>query len=116
MIAPRVALGRLKGIVYRLLGKVEKKGLIRLALVAQPLDGLTGENIRIVALELTPLPIDIQSRIEVLSLADEADPVIETRASRIIVVPHVPLADEGRLNAGLLQVAGKKTVPSGTAR
>ena len=51
------------------------------------------------------------SGVEVLALAAEADPMIETRLRRVVVVPHVPLADKGGRVARLAEILGKENGP-----
>jgi hypothetical protein len=57
-----------------------------------------------VSLEFPALVVDIERRVEIRALALETDPMIEARSRRIVVVPHVPFADEGSLVAGFLKV------------
>lgn len=74
----------------------------------EPLDGLVGQDIRIVALEGLAPAVDVKLRIEVGALALEADPVVKAGTRFVVVVAHVPLADVGGAVAGFLEVLGEE--------
>jgi len=76
--------------------------------LAQPAQGFGGEHVRVVTLERAALPVDVQHRIEILTLPGEADPMIKARPRTAVVVPHVPFADRGGGDAGALQVLRKE--------
>ena len=92
-----------EGVVDGLIAEVEEEGLIGGPLL-EPLDGLGGQDIRVVALEGLALAIDVELRIEVGALSLEADPVVEAGARFVVVVAHVPLAHVGGAVTGLLEV------------
>ena len=67
-----------------------------------------GGDISIVTLELLPLSVDVEQGIKISALALETRPVVEPLARRVVVVPHMPLADVGRFDAGGLKIFGEK--------
>ena len=107
LVTGGMARSRGEGIVDSLIAEVEEEGLIG-GSFPKPLDGLVGQDIRIVALEDLAPAVDIEFRIEVGALALEADPVVKAGTRFVVVVAHVPLADVGGAVAGLLEVLGKE--------
>ena len=97
--------------MHRFVRQIQEKRLRRVGPVLQPLQRLVGQHVGRVAGNRFPASVDIQHRIEVLALATETDPVVETRLRGISVVAHVPLADKGGRVAGLLQILGKEHCP-----
>ena len=73
---------------------------------SQPVERVVGQLVGDVALLRNLLAVDVQAvlRGQVGALAAEADPVVEARLRLVAFAAHVPLADEGGLVAGLLQV------------
>jgi len=59
----------------------------------EPINGLVGQEIGVVALEGFSLAVDIEGRVEVGSLAGETDPVVEAFAGGVVLVAHMPLPD-----------------------
>ena len=92
-----------EGVVDRLVAEVEEEGVVGGAFL-EPLDGLVGQDVRVVALEGLAPAIDVELRIEVGALSLEADPVVEAGARFVVVVAHVPLAHVGGAVTGLLEV------------
>ena len=74
-----------EGVVDSLIAEVEEEGLVGGSFL-EPLDGLVGQDVRIVALEGLAFAIDVELRIEVGALSLEADPVVE--AGPWLVVVH----------------------------
>ena len=107
LVTGGMARGRGEGIVDGLIAEVEEEGLIGGSFL-NPLNGLVGQDIRIVALEGLAPAVDVEFRIEVGALALEADPVVKAGTRFVVVVAHVPLADVGGAVAGLLEVLGKE--------
>ena len=107
LVTGGMARGRGEGVVDGLIAEVEEEGLIGGPL-PEPLDGLVGQDIRIVALEGLAPAVDVKLRIEVGALSLEADPVVKAGTWFVVVVAHVPLADVGGAVAGLLEVLGKE--------
>jgi hypothetical protein len=91
--------------------QIEKEWPARIAPVLEPCQGLVCQNIGGVSLESPALVIDIKRRVEIRALALKADPMVETGPWSIVLMAHVPFADEGRLIAGLLEVPGEKHRP-----
>ena len=106
-VALGVARGGGEGEVDGLVAEVEEEGLLA-APVLEPLDGLVGEDVGVVALELLAAPVDVELWIEVGALALEANPVVEAGSGFVVVVAHVPFADEGGAVAVLLEVLGEE--------
>ena len=96
-----------EGVVDSLIAEVEEEGLIGGSLL-EPLDGLVGQDVRIVALECLPFAVDVKLRIKVGALSLEADPVVKAGTRFVVVVAHVPLADIGGAVAGFLEVLGEE--------
>lgn len=103
LVAVGVAWGWGEGEVYGFIGEVEEEGFFVL-LLSEPLDGLGGEDIGVIASEGLVFAVDVEFGIEVGTLAFEADPVVEAGARAIVVVAHVPFADEGCLVSVFLEV------------
>ena len=91
--------------VWRFVAETQKKRLF--VLLFEPVDGEVRDDVRVVALGLTTLAIDVEGGVPVLALALVADPVVEARALLVVVLAHVPLADIGGLVAGILQGDGE---------
>src|SRR5262245_889354 len=62
------------------------------------------EQIGDVALGVGSVAIDVQLGVDVLTLTGDGDPVVEAGAGRSIDA-HMPLADEGRFVAGVVEEA-----------
>ncbi|GEM_PF-1605810 len=90
-------------VVDSLIAEVEEEGLIGGSLL-EPLDGLVGQDVRIVALEGLPFAVDVKLRIKVGALSLEADPVVEPGTWFVVVVAHVPLTNVGGAVTGFLEV------------
>ena len=98
----------LEGIVNGLEREGEAEPLGRIAAVLEPLPGEIGQHVGCVAREGLPLAVDVELRIEVDPLAAKRGPVVEAGPGGVVVVAHVPLADEGGLNASRLEVLREK--------
>lgn len=107
LVTGGMARGRGEGVVDSLIAKVKEEGLIGRSF-PEPLDGLVGQDIRIVTFEGLAPAVDVKFRIEVGALALEADPVMKAGTRFVVVVAHVPLADVGCAVAGLLEVLGEE--------
>ena len=101
-VRPAMPLGRRERRVHRLVGQVEQERTIRVA-VAQELHRVVGQEVGGVALTLDAGPVHVQRRIDVRPLPPERDPVVKARTRVVARAPHVPLADERRLVAGVLE-------------
>lgn len=99
-----------------------KNGLDLSRAVVQPIEGVLGQLVCDVAFARHDLAVDIEGlaltrgdlggrqaiRREVGSLALEADPFIKAWAWIVVVLAHVPFAEEGGLVARVLEVLGEE--------
>ena len=79
----------------RLLSEDEQPRL--LVWLPDPLDGVVGDDGRVVAVDAASRAVDVELVVEVVALAAMAHPVIEARTLGVVVLTHVPLADVRRL-------------------
>ena len=98
--------------VHGLVRQVEKERPI-LAALLQPVDRVIGQLVGDVAALRHRFAVDVEAVLagKVRALTAKADPAVETGLRRIAVATHVPLADERRLVAGLLQMLRKERRP-----
>ena len=74
----------------------------------EPTDGLVGQQVGVVSLEVFSFAVDIEGRIEIGSLSGETDPVVEALAGSVVFMAHVPLPDVTGAVARFPEVFGKE--------
>ncbi len=89
--------------MWRLLSEHEQPR--RVVRSADPLDGMIGDDGRVVAIDPPAGAVDVELVVEVVALAAMAHPVVEAGTLRVVVLAHVPLADVRGLVACILQAA-----------
>ena len=100
-------LGRLERVVHCFESDLQVKPFF--ANTLQVIEREVGGDVGVVALEFFPAAVDVELGIEVHALTLEARPMVEALARGVVVVPHVPLTDVGRLDTGRLEVLREKT-------
>lgn len=104
-VASLVARSRLERHVDSLVPQTHGKRFRAVALLREPAAGVVGQQVRDVTLGPKLAAVVVEHGVEVVSLAAESEPVVESRAD-LLLAPElrvVHLADEGRLVSPLLQ-------------
>ena len=99
---------RLKPGVYRFVGEVDEERT--LFVVAYEVDGVVGQYVGGVKfrIELYALAVDVQYRVVVGPLSAESLPMVESGLGHVVLIAHVPFAEEGGAVSVLLEVLREK--------
>ena len=94
--------------MYRFVGEVDEERT--LFVVAYEVDGVVGQYVGGVEfrIELYALAVDVEHRVVVGPLSAESLPMVESGLGHVVLIAHVPFAEEGGAVSVLLEVLREK--------
>src|SRR3546814_9797252 len=107
-----VCFRRIELVLMGLVRELKKERPVRVDAV-WPVHGVTGKQVgHIRAVRIFHLfSVHVQSRVIILSLPLEAHPAVETRLRLVVLIAHVPFANESRQIVCRLEVLRETTKP-----